>query len=104
MIMLILACLDVKVQMSVGEEVSWKLGSKTFGPYNEIEIGIVSEEVCIQRGTHKLVCNDTAGDGWHGGYIEIDNKRYCDNFTSGSDMTIEVTIGDKGNALYNLIV
>ena len=45
-----------------------------------------------------------AGDGWHGGYIEIDNKRYCDNFTSGSDMTIEVTIGDKGNALYNLIV
>ena len=43
MIMLILACLDVKVQMSVGEEVSWKLGSKTFGPYNEIEIGIVSE-------------------------------------------------------------
>ena len=85
--------------MAVGEEVSWKLGSKTFGPYNGIEIGTINEEVCIQRGTHKLVCNDTAGDGWHGGYIEIDNKRYCDNFTSGLNMAIEVTIGDKGNAM-----
>ena len=95
--MIILACLNVKVQMSVGMEVSWRLGSKMFGPYNEIEIGTVNEEVCIQQGTHKLVCNDAAGDGWHGGYIEIENKRYCDNFTSGSNMTIDVTIGDKGN-------
>ena len=90
--------------MTVGEEVSWKLGSKMFGPYNDIEEGTINEEVCIQQGAHKLVCNDTAGDGWHGGYIEIEKKRYCDNFTSGNNMTIEVTIGDKGNALYNLIV
>ena len=98
--MIILACLTVKVQMSVGEEVSWKLGSKIFGPYNEIEIGTVNEEVCIHEGTHKLVCNDQAGDGWHGGFIEIENKRYCHNFTSGNNMTIEVTIAGKGNEMY----
>ena len=39
-------------------------------------------EICsLQVGKiYKLHCKDTYGDGWHGGYITIQNTRYCDNF------------------------
>ena len=51
------------------------------------------EPCCQSPGTYKLVCVDTYQDGWHGGYIEIRAKKYCENFLSGKDETHDVIIG-----------
>ena len=29
-------------------------------------------------------CNDTYGDGWHGAYLQINGKNYCEQFLNGS--------------------
>ena len=34
-----------------------------------------------------LTCIDTFQDGWHGAYIEIEGKRYCENFHKGEILT-----------------
>merc|ERR1712224_153563 len=35
-------------------------------------------------GTYELQCQDSYGDGWHGGYIEIGDETYCSSFSAGS--------------------
>lgn len=30
--------------------------------------------------TYTLVCIDSYGDGWHGGYVKIDGVKYCETF------------------------
>jgi hypothetical protein len=38
---------------------------------------------------------DSHGDGWNGGFIEIQGIPYCDNFASGSHQIIQITIGNS---------
>ena len=48
-------------------------------------------------------CKDEYGDGWHGGFIEFDNKRYCDDFTLGHENSTQVTVsGNTGNYFDNV--
>merc|ERR1719410_170301 len=42
--------------------------------------------------TYKLFCLDSYGDGWHGGYVEINGKRYCENFKTGKMYTETVRL------------
>ena len=42
-----------------------------------------SKTCCVTSGTFSLNCKDSYGDGWEGGYIEIQGSKYCDNFSSG---------------------
>ena len=42
-----------------------------------------NEECCLAPGDYDLYCKCSRGDGWHGGYIEIDGKKYCDDFMDG---------------------
>ena len=44
---------------------------------------------------------DSYGDGWHGGYLEIEGTQYCDTFLSGAETTVEATMG-KSNTPYIL--
>ena len=37
----------------------------------------------MAAGDWPVTCDDSYGDGWHGGYIEIDGNKYCDDFTTG---------------------
>ena len=37
----------------------------------------------LEEGSYNLECIDSYGDGWHGGYITIDNKEFCRDFRSG---------------------
>jgi len=75
-------CKTIKVvTKSWGEENYYKIGScetkaKDFGRYDERY-----RECCLPAGTHTLECLDSYGDGWHGGYLEIDGERYCEDFT-----------------------
>merc|ERR1711962_643832 len=38
-----------------------------------------------------LVCNDSYGDGWHGGYVQVGNseEQYCLDFEDGSEHVVE---------------
>ena len=76
-------CIDIKVvTRGAGNENSW-----TFGNCNSAQEykwwDIQFEKCCQPKGTYQLACRDSDGDGWHGGYIEIEGKKYCENFNSG---------------------
>ena len=34
-----------------------------------------------------IYCVDAYGDGWHGGYLEINGEQYCANFTNGDEFS-----------------
>ena len=44
-----------------------------------------------------MECKDTSTykDGWHGGYIEIQGQKFCDDSWSGSEKKEQVTITGK---------
>ena len=66
---------------SIGECVSKKVyaAGKTY-----------KERCCLTPGKYNLVCKDSFQDGWHGGYLKIKGKKYCDDFLSGNQKTVQV--------------
>ena len=40
-----------------------------------------------------IYCVDAYGDGWHGGYLEINGEKYCDDFDSGFSATDLMSTG-----------
>jgi len=48
------------------------------------------ESCCLTPGKYNLVCKDSFQDGWHGGYLKINGKKYCDDFLSGNQKTVQV--------------
>ena len=71
-------------------EISWTLGtcaSQTYGDFSEH-----IEECCLDVGLYNLKCQDSYGDGWNGGLIEIQGTQYCEDFSAGLEMYILVTI------------
>lgn len=57
----------------------------------------IVHDCCPAYGSHTLKCKDSYGDGWHGGYIFIDGKRYCDDFSTGSLQTETVVFGSASS-------
>ena len=51
-----------------------------------------AQECCQAPGTYRLECKDRYSDGWHGGYLEIQGKKYCDDFLGGHLKTVQITI------------
>ena len=85
-------CFDVKVTTAdYGDEYSWSLGTcsnnQVYSHFKEY-----NEECCLDAGVHTLKCKDSYGDGWVGGFINIQGKIYCDNFKGGYEKAVEVTI------------
>ena len=81
---------------SYGHEINWSLdncsGNGSYGNDNRY-----TDQCCLAAGTHNLICQDSYGDGWHGGFIEFDGNRYCDDFTNGYEFSIPVNIsGNDG--------
>ena len=52
---------------------------------------LYKEKCCLAAGTYSLDCKCIFGDGWHGGYIKINGKEYCKDFTKGHMKTVPVT-------------
>ena len=40
-----------------------------------------TQPCCLSKGDHNLTCYDCYGDTWKGGYIMINEVKYCENFT-----------------------
>ena len=45
--------------------------------------------------THTLECKSSTGDGWNSNFLIIENKAYCEHFTTGDNEVANVTI--QGN-------
>ena len=81
---------DVKTKTEQwGHENSWTIGchdgscrecvsipEKTGGYENHAEY---TQECCLPEDQESFLvtCTDAFGDGWHGGYLEIDEEKYC---------------------------
>merc|ERR1711994_5379 len=48
------------------------------------------EDCSLAPGFYILECKCSYGDGWHGGYVEIDGVQYCKDFRSAPSMTVGV--------------
>ena len=86
---------------SWASEISWTLGgcsSKTVFENRKTHEG----ECSLPSGQYTLVCKDSYGDGWHGGFIMISGKTYCESFDSGFSETHEVMIGSDTKRHGNL--
>ena len=79
--------MDIKVVTKAhGKENSWTFGRcKTLLQYASNQT--YTMKCCLTKGEHNLTCKDRYGDGWHGGYLEIQGKKYCENFKWGSEKT-----------------
>ena len=83
----ILECFDVKLTTkSNANLIRWTLGNygNHYKHHNHSlgnEFRDYYQACCLPPGQYTLTCqNDNYPDGWHGDYIEILGKRYCDNF------------------------
>merc|ERR1719498_954343 len=83
---------------SWGNEITWTVGDCSGGPYTNY--ATFTDDCCLEVGTYTLSCNDSFGDGWHGGSILIGGTSYCGDFSTGSVQTETVVIsegdGDTG--------
>ena len=89
-------CVEVKMEtQDYGDESSWTLAhcsnDETYGNYQEY-----ITQCCLPPGNYTLECKDSYGDGWNGGYIEVDGVKYCESYYSGTVMTSEIMIQGRG--------
>ena len=75
-------------------EIEWSIGCdgprgcpecKSDGNYEDEES--YDQKCCLPVDDDKndfvITCEDTYGDGWHGSYLEINGKKYCEQFVDG---------------------
>jgi len=83
-------CTNIKIRTEAwGYENSYAIGTCVSKQSYQTRRNYV-EECCLAPGTYNLDCKCTYGDGWHGGYLEIDGVKYCDDFRSGHKKTVSV--------------
>ena len=46
-----------------------------------------TQECClpVNQERFRIKCTDSWGDGWTGGYLEINGKQYCKDFFNGNE-------------------
>ena len=50
-----------------------------------------TQQCCLLAGDYNITCNDCYGDGWRGGYLEINGTKYCETFT-GKEYQVDLTL------------
>ena len=89
-------CVEVKLTPNgFADEMMWSLSSCS--GYGSVDGLPSAHQCCVPPGTYRLQCEDSYGDGWHGGYIEVDGERYCESFVNGTIMSAEITIQGTQN-------
>jgi len=95
------------VTKGFGHHNSWTFGNcKSDQAYKWYSTYIA--KCCQPEGAYELACKDSAGDGWNGGYIEIEGNieggytKYCENFRAGKFQNHNVTM--SGNVKFIDIV
>ena len=85
-----LVCMNITTttKRSWGEN-SWIFGSCSSNQTYESNQRY-TEQCCQEKGDYKVVCKDRYGDGWHGGYVQIEDVKYCDDFSDGFEVVREM--------------
>ena len=52
-----------------------------YGPFGRS--GVETRWCLLKPGSYTIHCDDSYGDGWHGGFIEILGNNYCTGFSNG---------------------
>ena len=110
-------CFNVKLTTKKSaNDISWSVGScksagkgyphrcSANGGYLDNQEFV--EHCCLQQGVYNVSCYDCTGDSWgEGAYLEINGKRYCENFSGNSfDTKFNLTCKKKRvNKHYNII-
>ena len=79
------------VTKSYGRENTWTFGSCSSSQRYSSRREYI-ERCCLSSGEQTLTCKDGYGDGWHGGYIEIQGEKYCKNFRRGKQKKIGINV------------
>ena len=92
-------CFNVTITTKdYGNENSWTLGTcYQHGDFENDQV--YTEECCLDAGKHTLTCDDSWKDGWHGGFIVIQGKKYCEDFTNGHQQEQDIDIIYSGRCL-----
>jgi len=79
-----------------GYENSFELGSCSGAVSHETNDAFNNQRhmfsCCIPEDRYDLKCKDSYGDGWHGGYLEIDGNKYCESFSDGEEKVVHVVL------------
>jgi len=79
-------CVDVDFSIKTtafSSQMSWNVeGTNCYSddPYPSHKL--ITKQCCLMPGEHTLNCIDNFKDGWDGGYLLINGKKYCQNFRS----------------------
>ena len=88
-------CINIKiVTKEWANENSWTFGSCSSNDTYQ-NYATVTEQCCQPAGQYELVCKCSYGDGWHGGYLEINGQRYCEEFKDGKEKKETATIPER---------
>jgi len=68
-----------------GNEISWRIENSGCSGGAIRDHTSQTYDCCLPEGNFQVVCMDTWGDGWHGGYLEIDGRNYCQSFGTGHE-------------------
>ena len=90
------------VTKDYGIEVAWSLGNDCQSDYNydgyDSNYGYEDDQdytkvCCLAPAMYSLKCLDRAGDGWHGGFLMINSKKYCETWNDdGFEQSTSVMI------------
>ena len=86
-------CADIQIRTERwGNENSYSIGT-CVAKEQYSDNSDYTEECCLVPGNYTMDCKCSFGDGWHGGYLEINEVRYCEDFSSGHKQTVTVEWG-----------
>jgi len=95
-----LACAILKTEM-LPEKIAWSIQlkngtevCKSAPKYSTWYEMLVLGDCCLPTGNYILKCQDTYGEGWAGGYIQMQKTKYCGNYTwdGGNEFVTDVII------------
>ena len=100
-------CIDVKlITKELASEISWSLGSCNSNRQQYENNREYIQTCCFStspsKWTYDLRCMDSHGDGWHGAFITINERRYCEDFY-GSEKIAVIEANPSKNLLFELV-
>ena len=96
-------CFDVQINTrKYGDEISWSLGKGKCSSSQEYgDNKVYTEQCCLSPDDYELSCDDSFGDGWHGGFIQMQEKKYCEESFKFNLKKIVTIVGNTGQGIFD---